>query len=439
MKGVTMFGFMQHFQNQSPRKLTILGLGIFTLLYALAMPDSKDLIESYLFLIGHQNYLIQDGFVIAGFSATFFNLALHLLLVYFLMSRNHRTTISALQIAAISIFLGHSLFGTNIVNILPILAGVVLYAHWTGQSYKLFTTVSLFATATAPIVSFIALKPGLSIWSLLAACLIGLLLGFIAPPLAEQYLKFHNGLSLYNYGFTTGIIATFFILAFPYLNWEIPATLRLLQDHSPYPIIYFACIWTFFFLLVLKNWSQALKNYPKLLKSSGRLPDDFVAKYGIYTTLLNMCINSGIYFLILLWIGEPISGPVLGATITFMGFSALGKHSKNCLPVSLGIITACLLLGHPLTGLRFQLAFLLGNGLAPIAGFYGLIYGFIAGFLHYNLTTVAFGLHQGFGLYNNGFTTGLVAGFLFPIIETIEDHKKTGLNNIWSYYVKRKK
>ncbi|MGT2710963.1 DUF1576 domain-containing protein [Streptococcus oriscaviae] len=434
-----MTRILTHFHKQDRRKLIILLLAVYTLVFAFLMPDRHLLVEQYLALLLHQTYLIQDAFVTAGFAATFFNVALHFFVAYYLMSRNERSKISGLQIAAIGIFIGHSFFGTHILNIVPILVGTVLYAHWTHQSFKLFTTVSLFATATAPLVSFVALEPGLSIGSVLAACLVGILLGFIAPPLAEHYLKFHNGLSLYNYGFTTGYMAMFFVLALPYLGWETQLTINLLQTNSHILLTYFSIIWAGFALLVVKNFREAIQHYPKLLKSSGRLPDDFVAKYGIYSTLLNMCCNSGLYLLIILLLGEPLNGPVLGALLSFFGFSAFGKHTKNCLPVTLGIMAACLLLGQPLTGIRFQLAFFLGNGLAPISGFYGMTYGFIAGFLHYNLTSLAFGLHQGMSLYNNGFTTGLVAGFLFPIIENIQDHKPKWTQLHWRKNVKRKK
>ncbi|MDG3131875.1 DUF1576 domain-containing protein [Streptococcus suis] len=404
------------------RKTFILLIGLFTLAYAGMMPDKGEMLQNYLKIISRETNLLQDFFAIAGFSATFLNTAMHFFVAYFLMERNNLSKINGLQVAAIGTFVGHSFFGTHLLNIIPILLGVSLYARWTGQSYKVYTTVSLFATATAPIVSIIAIHHGVTVYSILLAIVIGLLLGFIAPPLAEHYLKFHNGLSLYNYGFTTGMIGMFALLLFPYFNWVISSVVILLDTPSIYPALYFICIWLFLALFAVRELPSAMKQYPKLLTSSGRLPDDFIAKYGIHTALLNMTITGGIYLLIILLTGQTVNGPVLGGLLTCYGFSAFGVHIRNSVPISVGILAAALLLGQSITDTRFITTLLFGNGLAPIAGFYGSIYGCVAGFLHYNLVSTVFSLHAGFNLYNNGFTAGFVASFLFPIIEHLQEH-----------------
>ena len=412
----------QHIMKQSIRKRFVLLLGFLTLIYAFCMPDRNQIFTNYIKLLGHHTYLMHDFVEIAGLSATFLNIAALFFVAYYLMSRNERSNINGLQMSAIGIYIGHSFFGTHLLNIAPIILGVVLYARWTRQSFKLYTTVSLFATATAPIVSFVMLTPTFTWLSFAAAMLVGLLLGFIAPPLAEEFLKFHHGMTLYNFGFTTGIIAMFIVLFFPYFDWEISAQ-SFVSAHHHYLVVYYLLLLALLAIPVALNFKKASANYLTLLKSSGRVPNDFSTKFGIYPTLFNICLNGIIFGIIVFIIGAPFNGPTLGALCSILGFSAFGKHPRNALPISLGVAIASFMLGVPLTELRTVLAMLFGTALSPIAGSYGFVFGALAGFLHYNLTAVTLPLHQGMTLYNNGFSTGFVAAFLVPIIDTVQDFK----------------
>ncbi|MCW6676741.1 DUF1576 domain-containing protein [Aerococcaceae bacterium NML180378] len=413
----------QHFDKQSTRKLFILLFSLVTFGFAWLMPDRHEMLNNYWYLLTHQTYLMHDLFEVVGLSATFFNIALHFLTAYYLMSRNERSNVNGLQMAAIGIFVGHGFFGTHIGNIIPIILGVVLYAKWTHQSFKLYTTVSLFATATAPIVSYVMVTPAPTIQSAILGIGAGLLIGFIAPPLAEQFLKFHHGFTLYNFGFTTGIIAMFFILLFPYFNWTIEPQSFLSNQYHHYLLVYYLLLLLLLAGFALWHMRDAWAKYATLIKSSGRVPDDFVSKFGLNSALLNMALNGLMFFVLLLLLNVTFTGPILGGLCSIIGFSAFGKHPRNCLPIAVGVILAASLLQVPLTDQRVVLAILFGTALSPIAGFYGLGYGVVAGFLHYNLTAVVFPLHQGMTLYNNGFTTGFVAAFLVPIIDTIQDHK----------------
>lgn len=403
------------------RKRLILWAGLFTLAYAIAMPDRSSMLTNYIHLLTSQTHLITDFFAVAGLSTAFFNASLHFFVGYFLMRHNTRSRINGLQVGAIGIFVGHSFFGTHILNIAPLILGVVLYAKLTKQSFKLFTTISMFTTALAPIVSFLFSKTGGTFFSLLIASSVGLLLGCIAPPLAEEFLKFHHGLTLYNYGFTTGIIALFFTLFLPYFKLEIPQSQYISTQYSSYLVIYLFCILIWIAILCKK---ASLDSFKKLLKSSGRVPDDFVSKFGTNATLMNMFVTTLSFTILLLILNVTFNGLVLGGLLTIMGFSAFGKHFRNTLPIALGVLLACFLLGHPLNDTRLAVTILFATGLCPICGSYGTIYGIIAGFLHYNLAAVVMPLHQGMTLYNNGFSTGFVAATLTPLIEIIQTIKK---------------
>lgn len=409
-------------------KNALLLLGLITLIFALLMPDRHQILANYGKLLSHQTYLVHDFFEIAGLSATFLNLALHFLITYILNIRNNLNQLTGFQIAAVGVFTGHSLFGTHLINVFPIILGIVLYSHWTQQSFKFYTSQSLFATATAPLVSFIMFYDGLSLGSFFLAIIVGLTLGFITPPLAEEFLKFHQGYTLYNIGFTTGIIGFISYTCLNYLKIKTPRVLILSETAHPYLIFYISglCLLLIAFSFIGSKFGNLKQKFVKLNRRIGRLPDDFVLKYGRPTVLFNMGIMGLVYLFIILLLGMPINGPIAGGILSIMGFAAFGKHLRNTLPISLGVLLAALVAGQKLASLSVILPILFGTALAPIAGYYGIFVGMLAGFLQYSAVQIIFSIHSGLSLYNNGFTSGFIAAFIVPIANTIKDR---GLTN----------
>ena len=130
-----------------------------------------------------------------------------------------------------------------------------------------------------------------------------------------------------------------------------------------------------------------------------------------------------------LLVGGKLNGPVIGAILSAVGFSAFGCHLKNSFPILVGIFLASLFgTFHEITSTGMIVAAVFGTGLAPISGFYGSFYGVIAGMLHIALVHNVSTLHEGLNLYNSGFSTGFVAGILVPILDNftaVRKEKKT--------------
>ena len=59
------------------------------------------------------------------------------------------------------------------------------------------------------------------------------------------------------------------------------------------------------------------------------------------------------------------------------------------------------------------------TGLAPIAGQFGVFWGFLAGFMHMTIVQHTAFLHGGMNLYNNGFAAGLTCVLMLPIIQAL--------------------
>ena len=133
-------------------------------------------------------------------------------------------------------------------------------------------------------------------------------------------------------------------------------------------------------------------------------------------------------FVVLL--GETFNGPLLAGILTIVGFSAYGKHFLNTIPILLGVYLAKF--GSNTDTFTVGL---FGTSLAPISGVYGTFWGIVAGWLHLAVVQSIGTVHGGLNLYNNGFSAGIVAGFLLPVMDMIKNHKdKERLK-----YLKRKK
>jgi hypothetical protein len=115
-------------------------------------------------------------------------------------------------------------------------------------------------------------------------------------------------------------------------------------------------------------------------------------------------------------IGGDINGGTLGGIVTIMGFSAHGKHTKNIIPIIMGMFFGGVInpSASPITP-AVQMAAFLGTTLAPMSGTYGPVAGIITGMVHSFIIVKIGAVYQGANLYNNGFCGAIVMTFLYPV------------------------
>jgi hypothetical protein len=142
-----------------------------------------------------------------------------------------------------------------------------------------------------------------------------------------------------------------------------------------------------------------------------------------------MGVNGLIGIAVILLAGGDLNGPTVGGILTIIGFSAFGKHAANILPVMAGVGLGSVVMHWSLADSAAQLALLFCTGLAPVAGYFGWIYGVLAGFLHSAVVLYTGGPTAGMNLYNNGFSAGLVAIVLYPTILAIARRRKPVLQD----------
>ena len=393
--------------------------------FALINTPLNEIIIGYKKIVFSTDILISDYIKIGGLGASFINSGL-LGLIALLFIKINKTKLNGLSIAAIFTISGFSLFGKNTINVIPIIIGVWLYSLYQKEQFNKFIIPALFGTALAPMVSQIASIFNFSITGIILGIFLGIIIGFIIPPIASHVIVAHEGFNLYNIGFTAGIIGTIIISVFKAFNLDFQGQL-LWSTQFTKPIFIFLCFYfvsmiLIGYILANKN-NHSLKNIKKLWKRPGRAVTDFVISDGFSLTLINMGIMGLAYTLVIILIRAPLNGPVVGGIFTIIGFSAFGKHPFNTAPIVIGVLLGALTKGWTLQDPSFILALLFSTTLAPIAGFFGSISGIIAGFLHLTLVGNLVYLHGGLNLYNNGFSGGLIATFLYPLLDGLKKER----------------
>jgi hypothetical protein len=96
---------------------------------------------------------------------------------------------------------------------------------------------------------------------------------------------------------------------------------------------------------------------------------------------------------------------------------------RNSWTVVAGVLAATFLFGRSPAEPGPILAFLFSTTLAPLAGQFGIIAGFLAGFIHLIMVLQTGAWHGGMNLYNNGFAGGLTATLIISVIQWYRNNR----------------
>ncbi len=363
--------------------------------------------------------LLTDYFGVGGIGAGCVNAGV-LTLCACCLYHATRAKMTGAAVACLFLVLGFGLFGKNLLNIWSIVAGVWLYARFRGEPFAAHINTAFFGAALAPIFSEILFSTTLPLEVRLPLALVtSLVIGFILAPAAAQLFKAHMGFSLYNMGFTAGIVGTLVVATYksygfvpdPVMIWTTGHN-RLLGGFMATVLLSMVAVGFF----LHRPLPAGLKT---ILRATGQAPTDFIALAGFGPTLANMGITGAVGTLYVLAVGGDLNGPVIGAILTIVGFSAFGKHARNILPIMLGVFLGSLFKPWNAADPSIVLAALFGTTLAPIAGRFGWHWGIVAGIVHSSAALSVGALHAGLNLYNNGFAAGIVAAVLAPVIMAV--------------------
>ncbi len=387
-------------------------------LTAFILDSPKEIMEGMITIITSRDTLITDYFELASHGAAFLNAGLILgSAIYMLHKLNMHY--SGLTMAVLYINVGFALFGKNPINVLPIIIGTAAYARLHKVPVSRYAYTALFGSCLSPLVTemgYLLPFPG---WvNFLLAIIIGVFVGFILPPLATHTASMHMGYNLLNMGFAAGLLAFVIVCVLQSLGLSCNSVF-IWKEGRPLPMV--IGLYAFFFATsILGFWmnQKSLKGIKHLLKHPGRAVADFVMMDGEGVTLINMGMVGIVGLTYILLIGGDLSGPVVGAILSAYGFGAFGVHVKNYIPVLAGVYLSTYLSNYTPQTPGIQMAAVFAYGLAPIAGQFGVLAGLLAGILHAAVVMCSSALYGGLNLYNNGFSTGLVAIIMVPMLES---------------------
>lgn len=355
-------------------------------------------------------------------------------------------------LAGYFLVIAHCFYGLNLLNMIPCFLAPFIYFRLKHLNYKRNLHICMFTTAFSPFISellfrytnaetFVFGRLNLSVGGILLAVLFNIMLGFVVPAILPGAMAWHKGYNLYNGGLAFGLFGFFlFNLMYKTMGIEAPAPLTHTnpvydQFGYSYPIV----MNLFFFLVFLTCLGigyilngKSFKGLRGLLKDTG-YSSDFVEKYGMPMCLINIGLY-GMMFLLYINLlirftdGAGFTGPTVGVILAALTFTAMGQHPQNVWPIVVGyqllyvvVWLFCYLNGRELTWTLSTQAYINGvafaTGLCPIVGRYGVRAGIAAGFMCASMCTSTSYLHGGFVLYNGGFTTGITALILIPILE----------------------
>jgi len=408
---------------------------------AFFVPDRNKMFTGLFEIMTQTCKISTNYFALGGVSATFLNMGLVGIFCTLLVclpgaKPNQVTTLGVL------LTIGFASWGMNLLNMIPTILGVCLYAAVKKESLGAVSNAMLYSTGIAPLISDLLFRyPGTDYmgfnWlGLGLALFIGLVIGFFLPAGLAHAPICHKGYDHYSAALPVGLTA-FFLRAVLYkiMGGTLPAApvyetpvASWLNTNVFCFVVFGLCIVAAFLM------GCTPKKYWELMKDSGH-GVSFTAKYGYAPFLMNVGVFGlmivGYYNLAGAISGNATvwTGMTFGIVFCMLSTCNSGSHPRNVLPIMVGYMATSLLFGwifQALGGEKFAFAMgsqtmLIGlcyaNGLSPISGKYGFGYGILAGALHYLLVAAVPDTHGGFLLYNGGFTAALICLMLVPQLE----------------------
>ena len=402
--------------------------------------------------------LVTDYFALGGLGSTLFNAAICGIAANILINLSV-IRINATSFAAYMLVIAHGFYGLNFINMWPSIIGVFIYCKVMKKHFRDNIHVALFSTALGPFISdflfrytlengFDYMNPQITPLGIALAIFFGLATGFVVPALLPGTTAMHRGYNMYKAGLAIGILGLF-LHSFLYrsLGIETPNTI-VIDNHEYYAMpyayrgfmnVFFLFLFTSTLLMGFLFNNGSFRGYKELLRSTG-YGTDFLDKFGMPVCLINigvygLCILAylNIIFILpeifqFLPSGVGFTGATVGVVFAALTFSADGQMPRTVAPIALGYIclsvvvcVLCAIIGIEIPWTLSTQGYINGlafaTGLCPFAGKYGFRIGVLAGFLCAIICTSTASIHGGFVLYNGGFTAGLTALVLLPVLD----------------------
>ena len=421
------------------------------------------LIEDFIRILTMPAPLVTDYFALGSLPATFLNAGLcglsMALFMFFMPGLSHVNTL-----AGFFLVISHCFYGLNFLNMWPCFLAPFLYLKLKKLNYNDNLHVCMFATCFAPFVSELLFRyiqgdmyrTG-TITITLRGCLLTVvfmfILAFVAPAILPGVNAWHKGYLLYNGGLAYGMFG-FLLFSFLYRTMGVVYPRVPIRHNHLYNLAgnSYRLFGNIFFLLVFLScltagWflnGRSFKGIEVFFRDTG-YHSNFAKKYGMRLCLINIGLY-GLFFLVYINIvilftkGSGFTAPTFGVILAALTFTSMGQHARNVWPIFIGyplLSLFSILFNHLIGGnaswtvstQAYINSVAFATGLCPIVGRYGSIAGIVAGMLCAALCTATSSLHGGLVLYNGGFTAGITALILLPILEHYIPNPRNDMNH----------
>ncbi|WP_416179712.1 DUF1576 domain-containing protein [Clostridium sp. HCS.1] len=199
------------------------------------------------------------------------------------------------------------------------------------------------------------------------------------------------------------------------------------------PYIVLITIYLFFIVVafILDSPIEILTGLKKIILSPDILISDYVEIGGIGASLINSALTSLFALFILVFIGVKPNGSTIMSLWLICGFSFFGKNIFNIWPIIIGVYLYSRYQKEPF--LNYSLVAMLSTTLAPtvsqlsftnyfskpIGIILGYIIGILTGFILAPISSHCIKVHNGYNLYNVGFSAGIYATLLMAILRAL--------------------
>jgi hypothetical protein len=171
---------------------------------------------------------------------------------------------------------------------------------------------------------------------------------------------------------------------------------------------------------------------------------DYLLIGGLAATLLNVSLTVILNLYLVKRIGLKMTGPIFACILTIAGFAFFGKNLFNAIPMYIGIYLYSRATKTEMK--NYVLVLLLSSGIAPIVSYLmfgvglklyfgiplGIIVGMLVGFILPAFNAHAIKFHQGYNLYNTGFSMGVISMMLTAMIQVfVPIQRQSAVNNAY--------
>lgn len=186
-------------------------------------------------------------------------------------------------------------------------------------------------------------------------------------------------------------------------------------------------------------FSHIRGNLNEIINSKSLLMTDYFAVGGVGAALINVSLVSFFNLFLLYKLKLPAGGLLFASFFTCLGFAFFGKNMLNILPLYLGAYLYAQNQDIPFRNV-FHIA-MFSTALAPLVSyiansglflnhgfsqFVALLIGTATGYIVIALSSNMLKFHDGFNLYNVGFTAGVIGTVLTSVLRSFNMTVETG-------------